>query len=929
MIDFLNVSKEYNGRKVLNNIKLKLPRYGLVIINGPSGCGKTTLLNVLSSLLDFDGDISFDGRRYKDMSSSEKESMRNKRIGFVFQDYKLFEFETVRSNILLSIDMSSSDKEKKKAKRVEDLLKLVGLFEKINEPISSLSGGEKQRVAICRAIANSPPLLLADEPTGNLDETNSEMVMELLKKISASSLVVVVSHDEELTSKYADRVIKMKDGRVISDKYQNRNKHKEYLPVLKLKYDDKKRGLPFKFLLHHTINSIKRRKWRTMFISISTSLGLIGVGLASTLREIISTNVYRSYSSILDSDKLVISTKTPNISKDVISSASLEEVYNSIDGNKGVKRIGVYYWNADYLFPTENYLSLDNDVTKPIGPYSSSYINEFELLENNSNEIYPNQIDSLNENEIVLAMPMLVVNELCYQLGITRTTKSLSNYLQYHEVNMKFCLANESWGYETQIPIKLKGFILSSKTLIYHSNPLWNEYILEGECYLPSTDKINTNSEYPWALIKSYYVDFSSGRDDFLISKRFSIENESLDYEILDKKYCPILYEGSQTYNCSKVMIVHRTNKDDIPSYVADYCKKSTSGVYEVTYGTSSGYSIFGQSLMMGFSRSTYLSMDEVLIEDVNDNMSYIKYEDSYNASLPTEIIEGHFSKSSLNGFSFDPHYRVITGREPANFQEILISEGLRNRLKIDNPINKFIYLSFPVKETLLSNSYVSREFEVASLKIVGVTDSAKVTISHKEAWSILFFQVMLGISTFELRINNLALRISEGNEEQIINKINRAFPHLSVNAPLKEVKSSVDKICNYIEIIMLAVSITSVLIASLILFICNYLHYVEIKKDVGLVRCLGAKEKESRKFVYFHSLTMTGLSFLFSSLELIATSLILSKTFAKTLYIESVFILNPLSFVYMLLVALSISLLSSFMISTKISKLNPIECLQ
>ena len=117
-----------------------------------------------------------------------------------------------------------------------------------------------------------------------------------------------------------------------------------------------------------------------MFISISTSLGLIGVGLASTLREIISTNVYRSYSSILDSDKLVISTKTPNISKDIISSASLEEVYGSIDGNKGVKRIGVYYWNADYLFPTENYLSLDNDVTKPIGPYSSSYINEFELL---------------------------------------------------------------------------------------------------------------------------------------------------------------------------------------------------------------------------------------------------------------------------------------------------------------------------------------------------------------------------------------------------------------------------------------------------------------------------------------------------------------------------------------------------------------------
>lgn len=929
MIRIENVTKEFNGRKVLCNFSKRLPRYGLVIINGPSGCGKTTLLNILSSLMEFEGDIVFDGRKYSQMSEQEKETLRNKKIGFVFQDYKLFEFETVKDNILLSINLCSIDKEPKKLKRVEDLLKLVGLLHKINEPVSNLSGGEKQRVAIARAIANSPSLLLADEPTGNLDEKNSEMVMEILKKVSAFSLVVMVSHDEQLTKKYADRIIKMKDGKAIGDYYQNRNPHKEYLPIIDLKYDDKKKSLPFKFLFNHTVNSVKRRKWRTAFISLSTSLGLIGVGLASTLRDIISTNMYRSYSAIIDSDKLVVSSKNPTYNKDIITSATYSEVNEIVKYNSGISRVGVYYWNTGYLFPTENFISVNTDVTRPFGTFSADHINEFDLLENIQGDQYPKRVDSLQDNEIVLSMPMLAINELCYQLGIARTVKSLSNYIENNGLNLLFCLANENWEYQVQIPLTLKAFVLSSKTLIYHTNPIWNEYMLESEAHLPSTANINVNSEYPWALIKSFYMNFNSGRDTFLADNRFSLENEDVDFEILDKKYYPILYEDTETYHCSRVMMVHRTNKDDIPSFIGDYCKKTTKGVHEITYGSSVGYSIYEQSLMMGFSRTTYLSSNEEYIWDINDDMSYIRYEDSLNVNVPNEIVEGHFSKSSLNGFVFEPHYSLITGREPANFQEILISSSLANRLEMGDPINKFIYLSFPIRENLLANGYIIREFEIAPLKVVGITDSGKLSISHHESWSILFFQTMLGISTFELRINNLAIRIDEGNEDAIIQKLNRAFPQLSVNAPLKDVKESVDKICGYIETIMLIVSITSVIIAALILFICNYLHYMEIKKDIGLVRCLGVKERESRKFVYFHSLVMTGLSFVFSSIELLIVSLVLSKTMSELLYVDSVFVLNPLSLVYMIGVALTISLISSLLISRKISKLNAIECLQ
>ena len=117
MIELKNVSKKYDNRYVLQNIKLTFPRVGLISINGPSGCGKSTLLNLLSWLLPFEGEIIFDGLSYKKADKNELDNLRNKKIGFVFQDYKFFEFETVKNNILLSIDLSSTDSLNKKEKR--------------------------------------------------------------------------------------------------------------------------------------------------------------------------------------------------------------------------------------------------------------------------------------------------------------------------------------------------------------------------------------------------------------------------------------------------------------------------------------------------------------------------------------------------------------------------------------------------------------------------------------------------------------------------------------------------------------------------------------------------------------------------------------------------------------------------------------------
>ena len=221
-----NIRKTYPKLKL--EFDLTVNEGELVSIIGPSGCGKTTLLNIIGTLLDFEGEVIFDGRRYSLMNEEEKDNFRNQKIGFVFQDYKLFEFETAKENIALAIDISNGDKKVKKEKRIKDLLKLVNISNKENELVSSLSGGEQQRVSIARALANSPKIILADEPTGNLDEQNTKDVMQVLQKISAFALVIMVSHDETITNEYADQIIKMNDGKIVAtiDKTNKKTNHK-------------------------------------------------------------------------------------------------------------------------------------------------------------------------------------------------------------------------------------------------------------------------------------------------------------------------------------------------------------------------------------------------------------------------------------------------------------------------------------------------------------------------------------------------------------------------------------------------------------------------------------------------------------------------------------------------------------------------------
>lgn len=223
MIELKNVNKYFYRHKkneihVINNTSLKLDDTGLVALLGPSGCGKTTLLNTIGGLDDINsGSIFINGQRLSKRSSYKIDKIRNLNIGYIFQDYNLVDDMTVFDNVTLSLKLCGIKDEDEIKKRVYYVLEKVNMYRYRNRLVSMLSGGERQRVGIARAIVKDPSIIIADEPTGNLDSKNTIEVMNIIKAISKDRLVILVTHESELAMFYASRILRIEDGKIISD----------------------------------------------------------------------------------------------------------------------------------------------------------------------------------------------------------------------------------------------------------------------------------------------------------------------------------------------------------------------------------------------------------------------------------------------------------------------------------------------------------------------------------------------------------------------------------------------------------------------------------------------------------------------------------------------------------------------------------------
>ncbi|MFO7968968.1 MAG: ABC transporter ATP-binding protein, partial [Candidatus Izemoplasmatales bacterium] len=282
MLKLTNVSKSYSigefYQDALDKVSLEFRQTEFVSVLGPSGCGKTTLLNVIGGLdRADDGDLIINGKSTKKFSDREWDMYRNNSIGFVFQNHNLISHLSVLHNVEMGLSLSGASAKDKKTRALE-VLERVGLKDHIHKKPNQLSGGQQQRVAVARALANNPDIILADEPTGSLDTETGTQILDLIKEIAKEKLVIMVTHDSDMAYKYANRVIKLKDGSVIDDSNPVK-KDLDETGTLNLK----KTSMSYATAFVSSINNIKTKLGRTILTAFAGSIGIIGIALILSL----------------------------------------------------------------------------------------------------------------------------------------------------------------------------------------------------------------------------------------------------------------------------------------------------------------------------------------------------------------------------------------------------------------------------------------------------------------------------------------------------------------------------------------------------------------------------------------------------------------------------------------------------------------------
>ena len=934
MIKFTHVCKEYNHRLVLNNINLKLPREGMIAINGPSGCGKTTLLNLLSGLLPFEGDIEVDGHRINAMNDKDMDEYRLKNYGFIFQDFKLFETETVLNNIMFPLETMSSCSQEVKLKKCYELINLVGLKRNAKQRVNKLSGGEKQRVAIARALVNGPKIILADEPTGALDSKTATEIMKLLQMVSIRSLVIVVSHDRELCEQYADEIIEMKDGMITNIIFQNKKEKEKYVPVSRLYKSQRKPMVPSSFLLHHSFNSIKQKKWRTSVCNMITSLGLIGVGLAASLSSSISTNIKKAYSQFIDDSKITISLKKNDQSIYGQYAASYYEVMDLAEKNQEyIYDVGAIYDTPfESFFPQTNCIALaDTTYYTKIEGISARHINEFRWLDKEKPEtIYPESIEYLSNEQVVLALTIDMIQDVCFGLKIERTVSSLSRYLQNNTLKIFFDLRNDEWSYTDQQMLDVVGFSLERTPGIYHYNHMWNEYMFEEKMRFPSSDDINKVDQLPWMLKKIYYFYVDGEVEQFLTSARKKQEFDPYILEIANKNYYQWLYKEKRANEINRILVFANTLRL-MPLRYYQIIEETCDDICHPIFGTSGGYAIYPSSMMYGFSNYMYFSSTKEALDETIDINTTLVTENNEKVVLPDNVMSGHYSQSISGGINFAIlDEKVVEGTAPKDLTEIVVSKQIAKKMFDGNAIGQKLYIAYLSSQSMNRYGEVIRTFNTTEITVTGVVDSSKNLVYHDDFWCLNFFQIMLDVSAFNLGINAIMVDAKDKkNIKSDVELLKKAFPNYSISEPMSEINESVNQVCTYVEIALACFSIIAVIISTMLLSICNYLYVFENRKDIGLVRCLGVNKKESKKFVITHSLMMCLGSFVLSSFELFFISLIISREISKQMGNGFSFSFEPMALVYMFVLAFAISLISSLVISNKLNKLDPISALK
>ena len=521
MIELKNICKSYHSNGIyevaLKNINLDLSSKGLISVVGKSGSGKTTLLNIIGSLDNSDfGELIVDGKNIREFSDNELDSYRNKYVSFIFQNYNLIDHMSVIDNIKLKMTISYDD-ENRVIYEAEEALKKVGLYKYKNKLPMYLSGGEKQRIAIARAISSDSKIILCDEPTGALDHKTGIEILNILKELSKEKLVIMVTHNIELAKKYSNRIITMEDGEIISDTGNKKiDDIIEDFKIPKIKMD-------IKTIIKIAYSNLKLKKKRNILLALTASIGIVGISIILSISN--------GFNDSLDEYEKYISNKVP-----VIISAYKQEKSNKkyseskiININKDensnyINKTFINYFNninKEYVSSIKyNYLVKLNIINKDYYELDNSI---FKTMPNNIKENYdlvegrlPSRYDELlleintdNSFSSDISKSLNLKNNEALDTIINKEIKLVLNndfYYRNEDSFNKKTIDKEMYDNKNNIKLKIVGIIkvkkdkvdeVTSDNSIYYMDTLVNQVISKNK----NSDIVNEQKNKDYNLI--------------------------------------------------------------------------------------------------------------------------------------------------------------------------------------------------------------------------------------------------------------------------------------------------------------------------------------------------------------------------------------------------------------------------------------------
>lgn len=975
MIEVKNLFKKYTVKngievKALDDVSLKIDKVGMVFLLGKSGAGKSTLLNVLGGLDRVDsGEIIINGKSSKDFSQSDFDSYRNTYLGFIFQEYNILNEFSIAENIALAIELQGR---KPTNEEIDNILNQVDLAGLAKRKPNELSGGQKQRVAIARALIKNSQIIMADEPTGALDSKTGKQIFDTLKALSHDKLVLIVSHDREFAEQYADRIIELKDGKVISDvektiiQTQNQEginiidnkiikidkdyilkdedflKIKDYIKTAKSdviisvdnqnnekiktimnlsdeglckfidtnqdkiviqdeNYKTIKSKLGFKKAFKMGASSLKIKKFRLTLTIFLSFLAFMMFGLANTMSSY--DNIKTTVNSIVDSNIEYATFKKQKVfsygegNNDFYLENSLinEEDVLKISNDTKLNFTKVYGAFQKYEMPSLNYVDFKNIFLEQM-----SNFNGFTTIDMNFINQYDFDLNgSLPEKDDEIAITKLVEDVIKeYGIrdynGVEQENLDSALHLEISIFGLKMKIVGVI---DTKADISEYQDLKGDSIADYMKMQLFNSYLENGphllffvkDTMIDSLNKMYSNNhdmlEIEWNNQYFTYNKIMNGKEDDINDKEILLPYSFV--EMIDFFNTVNLNENDEQYQ----KVIQMPAFNDVMYYLYFMHKQEIVKLFNDKQLTISD----------SFKNDYHIDSLE------NQQILYIfkVYQDSFYASSSEDIDKIYqIMDELLQNFNFEKEERIT----------------FYNKKMKEYSDQLFINIAY----------YSDRNYYNTIYQIVGITDNAEAVIIHDDELFDNYINVDDGIYKYvfaKMPTSDKEIKKLVEYHFQPVTKVGESV--FSLNNEVVKTLTEINSIFEVCSKIFLYVGLGFAIFASLLLlnFITISINYK--KREIGILRAVGARSKDVFKIFFSESLIIAIINAILANISLFIVVFCINTTLRKN-YNLLITILNPgiLQIILVFGISILVAFVSSFVPVYFIANKRPIDAI-